>query len=187
MPDLQKLHDRHVGRGFTVAGISVDEKGAAAVRPFLVKNRYSYPLLLDARAETAAAYRVHAIPALFLLDKEGRIVRQWVGTADKKEIERAVAGRRVESLGRRGKYLVWSLEDGLHLVMHLRMTGTLLYASRPAVLPPHARVRFALDDGGGAIHTAAQITGKAASMGEGVVVSVLDGLIAGFTRRLKEI
>jgi peroxiredoxin/YHS domain-containing protein len=91
MPDLQKLHDRHAAKGFTVVGVSVDEKGAAAVRPFLVKNRYTYPILLDSRAETAAAYRVHAIPALFLVDKDGRIVRQWVGAADKKEIERAVA------------------------------------------------------------------------------------------------
>ena len=33
----------------------------------------------------------------------------------------------------------------------------------------NATVTFALDDGGGTIHTNAQITGKAASMGEGVV------------------
>jgi carbon monoxide dehydrogenase subunit G len=51
----------------------------------------------------------------------------------------------------------------------------------------NADVRFALEDGGGTIHTAAQITGKAASMGEGVVVSVLDGLIKDFTRRLESI
>ena len=51
----------------------------------------------------------------------------------------------------------------------------------------NADVAFALDDGGGTIHTAAQITGKAASMGEGVVVSVLDGLIKDFTQRLQQI
>jgi uncharacterized protein len=51
----------------------------------------------------------------------------------------------------------------------------------------NADVAFALDDGGGTIHTAAQITGKAASMGEGVVVSVLDGLIKDFTQRLEQI
>src|SRR6218665_1358159 len=33
----------------------------------------------------------------------------------------------------------------------------------------NADVKIALNDGGGAIHTAAQISGKAASMGEGVV------------------
>ena len=51
----------------------------------------------------------------------------------------------------------------------------------------NADVTFALGDGGGTIHTAAQITGKAASMGEGVVVGVLDGLIQDFTTKLEGI
>ena len=48
----------------------------------------------------------------------------------------------------------------------------------------NADVTFSLSDGGGTIHTAAQISGKAASMGEGVVVSVLDALIKDFTGKL---
>ena len=48
----------------------------------------------------------------------------------------------------------------------------------------NADVAFDLADGGGTIHTAAQITGKAASMGEGVVGSVLDALIKDFTGKL---
>ncbi len=48
----------------------------------------------------------------------------------------------------------------------------------------NADVTFSLSDGGGTIHTAAQITGKAASMGEGVIVSVLDALIKQFTENL---
>jgi uncharacterized protein len=51
----------------------------------------------------------------------------------------------------------------------------------------NADVTFALSDGGGTIQTAAQITGKAASMGEGVVVSVLDALIKDFTEKLAHI
>ena len=51
----------------------------------------------------------------------------------------------------------------------------------------NADVTFALSDGGGTIHTAAQITGKAASMGEGVVVTVLDALIKDFTGKLATI
>ncbi len=50
----------------------------------------------------------------------------------------------------------------------------------------NANVEFALNDGGGTIHTSAQITGKAASMGEGVVVGVLDALIKDFTTKLAE-
>jgi uncharacterized protein len=48
----------------------------------------------------------------------------------------------------------------------------------------NADVTFALSDDGGTVHTAAQITGKAASMGEGVVSSVLDALIGDFTSKL---
>ena len=51
----------------------------------------------------------------------------------------------------------------------------------------NAEVTFQLHDGGGDIHTNAQITGKAASMGEGVVVGVLDGLITDFTTKLGQI
>ena len=48
----------------------------------------------------------------------------------------------------------------------------------------NATVEFALTDGGGTIHTNAQITGKAASMGEGVVTGVLDALITDFSGKL---
>ena len=51
----------------------------------------------------------------------------------------------------------------------------------------NADVTFQLSDGGGTIHTHAQITGKAASMGEGVMVGVLDALITDFTTKLGQI
>jgi carbon monoxide dehydrogenase subunit G len=51
----------------------------------------------------------------------------------------------------------------------------------------NADVAFALTDGGGTIHTKAQISGKAASMGEGVVVGVLDALINDFSGKLAAI
>jgi uncharacterized protein len=51
----------------------------------------------------------------------------------------------------------------------------------------NADVTFDLSDGGGTIHTAAQISGKAASMGEGVMVTVLDAMINDFTQKLAAI
>ena len=48
----------------------------------------------------------------------------------------------------------------------------------------NANVTFVLSDGGGKLHTAAQISGKAATMGEGVVQTVLDALINDFTTKL---
>jgi formamidopyrimidine-DNA glycosylase len=51
-------------------------------------------------------------------------------------------GRRVEEVGRRGKYLVVRLDDGQVLLVHLRMTGGFRYA--PAT---HERAVLELDDG----------------------------------------
>jgi uncharacterized protein len=67
--------------------------------------------------------------------------------------------------------------------------AVLVVKSREAGGQGHANatVTFDLEDGGGTIHTNAQITGKAASMGEGVVAGVLDALIKDFTTRLGDI
>jgi uncharacterized protein len=61
--------------------------------------------------------------------------------------------------------------------------------SREAGGQGHANgtIVFALRDGGGDIHTSAQITGKAASMGEGVVAGVLDALVQDFARKVGEL
>jgi formamidopyrimidine-DNA glycosylase len=69
---------------------------------------------------------------------------RWTLPLAPPEVATAVAGRRVEKLGRRGKYLVWELEDEVYLMLHLRMTGTLLL--NPPERPPHTRVTFDLGD-----------------------------------------
>jgi len=51
----------------------------------------------------------------------------------------------------------------------------------------NADVVFSVVDGGGTIHTAARVSGKAASMGEGIVGNVLDALITDFTQKLAAI
>jgi formamidopyrimidine-DNA glycosylase len=83
---------------------------------------------------------------------EGRVLEaleisdpRWTQPIAPAEVSAAVEGRRIERLGRRGKYLIWELEDDVQLFVHLRMTGTLLYD--PGEPPAHSRVRFSLDDG----------------------------------------
>ncbi|MEA2246637.1 MAG: formamidopyrimidine-DNA glycosylase [Solirubrobacteraceae bacterium] len=70
---------------------------------------------------------------------------RWCLPLSPDELRDAAEGRRVERLARRGKYLVWELEDEVFLLVHLRMTGTLLIDPPPST--PYGRVRFVLDDG----------------------------------------
>ena len=69
---------------------------------------------------------------------------RWSRPLAPSELTAAVQGRVVEKLARRGKYLVWELTDDVFLLMHLRMTGTLLLDPAPA--PRHMRVRMDLGD-----------------------------------------
>jgi formamidopyrimidine-DNA glycosylase len=62
------------------------------------------------------------------------------------ELSVAIEGRRIESLTRRGKYLVWSFQDDVYLAQHLRMTGSLLWEPRAELA--HVRVRLLLDPTG---------------------------------------
>jgi len=51
---------------------------------------------------------------------------RWTRPESPDSVENAVTGRAIESVGRRGKYLILGLEGKRSLVMHLRMTGNLL-------------------------------------------------------------
>jgi formamidopyrimidine-DNA glycosylase len=73
---------------------------------------------------------------------------RWSRPLAPRELEDALVGRRIEGLGRRGKYLLWSLQDDVHLAQHLRMTGAVL--SDPDPEPPHTRVRMLLGPARGA-------------------------------------
>jgi formamidopyrimidine-DNA glycosylase len=82
---------------------------------------------------------------------DGRTLQQlevlderWSRPLPGAELTAALEGRRVERLGRRGKYLVWELEGDAYLLMHLRMTGTLLID--PPGAPPYTRAWIRLGD-----------------------------------------
>ena len=58
-----------------------------------------------------------------------------------------VAGRRVTSVGRRGKFILVRLEDEMMLVVHLGMSGQLRLVDPATPLARHTHAVFALDDG----------------------------------------
>lgn len=59
-----------------------------------------------------------------------------------------LVGRRVLSVGRRAKYILIRLDDGVVLLCHLGMSGRMLFSDGPpAQLEPHDHVILAMDDG----------------------------------------
>ena len=75
---------------------------------------------------------------------DSRLVRPYEPDAVAAELE----GERVAALERRGKYLVVRFESDRVLLIHLRMTGSLLHGARGSFQDlPHRRAEVVLDDG----------------------------------------
>jgi formamidopyrimidine-DNA glycosylase len=74
---------------------------------------------------------------------------------DPTEVAAELNAENVAALERRGKYLIVRFESGRALLIHLRMTGTLLHVVGGAVLPendPHLRAVVRLDDGSDVVY-----------------------------------
>ena len=80
------------------------------------------------------------------IDVDPGTVRLLVG-ASIEALQAALVGRTITDLGRRGKYLLFGLDDGRTFVVHLRMTGRLVWRDRSAPAEPYERARIELDDG----------------------------------------
>ncbi|MCB0989890.1 MAG: bifunctional DNA-formamidopyrimidine glycosylase/DNA-(apurinic or apyrimidinic site) lyase [Acidimicrobiales bacterium] len=80
-------------------------------------------------------------------------------------------GAQIESVARRGKYLIVGLLDGRELVIHLGMTGVLAFASDPP-RGPHERAAWELDNGTWLTFTDVRQFGRIAVVDEGCYESM---------------
>lgn len=88
IPFFNQFHKDYNSRGLEVIGISLDEEGAAKVKPFLKENPMSYTVAIGDQ-QTSAAFKIDdsKLPVTLLIDKQGRIRFTHIGLAKKEEFE----------------------------------------------------------------------------------------------------
>lgn len=91
IPWFMEFERRHKDKGFEVLGVSMDDEGWEAVKPFLAELGVNYRVVMG-NDETAQMYGgVDALPTTFLIDKSGKIAAVHVGLdAGKKDFEDGV-------------------------------------------------------------------------------------------------
>lgn len=100
------------------------------------------PEVETVRADLAPVLAGRTFERVEILD--ARLTRPFEPRAVAAELE----GERVQSVDRRGKYLIVRFESGRALLVHLRMTGSLRHAARGTLAgDPHRRAVVRLDDG----------------------------------------
>jgi len=63
------------------------------------------------------------------------------------KLRKLVSGQQIAALHRRAKYLLCELENRAHLVIHLGMSGRLLYCKKTLPVQKHDHIRFVFNNG----------------------------------------
>ena len=90
IPTFNELYKAHKARGFELIAISLDDEGAAKVRPFVKAHPMNYTKVVG-DYKTAESFSKTldwaVLPVTMLVDKQGRIRFTHVGIARKEEFE----------------------------------------------------------------------------------------------------
>jgi peroxiredoxin len=88
MPMIEEVGREYEGRGVVLVGISFDptEKSKA----WLDRNHRTLRTLTDFDFIASDAYKVHGIPALVLIGRDGKVKQYWEGSVSKATIEAAL-------------------------------------------------------------------------------------------------
>lgn len=79
MPAMETLYRRLQDRGFVVVAVSQDEGGAKVVSPFVAEMKLSFPVLLDPIGRLSGRYGITGYPETFLIDRNGNVLKHFVG------------------------------------------------------------------------------------------------------------
>jgi len=90
IPHFQELHEEYADKGLVILGVSLDQGGASAVKPFLEDHGVTYPVVMGNRQVANAYGGVRGIPTTFVIDRGGRIVEKFVGYRPKEVFEEQV-------------------------------------------------------------------------------------------------
>ena len=90
MPKLIRMHQDYQGKNFQIIAISipVPRDPLPVVQTYAQTHRLPFTVLHDAQGHTQQAYQVIAAPTSFLVDKNGRIVKTYVGEPNFAEVYR---------------------------------------------------------------------------------------------------
>lgn len=93
MPHLVELHNELSPRGLSIIGIAMAYDPPAQVREMVKRKALPYTIALDSGGAAARAFGdVKLTPTSFLIDPQGRIVKQKLGEMDMDELRTRILG-----------------------------------------------------------------------------------------------
>jgi cytochrome c biogenesis protein CcmG, thiol:disulfide interchange protein DsbE len=89
-PALVRLARKFRGPEFELVGVAMDTGGQQVVQDFVRRFRVDYPVLVPSRREIAAS-GMESLPTSYLVDRQGRVAKSYVGGIDEEEVAADIA------------------------------------------------------------------------------------------------
>jgi peroxiredoxin len=79
IPGFVKLYNEYKDKGFEIIGISLDQAGWEAIKPFADKYDITYPIVLFDRKVIIDYGGISSIPTTFLINEKGEVIERIIG------------------------------------------------------------------------------------------------------------
>ena len=90
IPWFTEMERQKKDKGFAVLGVSMDDDGWKAIKPFVAEMKINYRVLLGDDQVAKDYGGLDALPTTFLIDRNGKIADVHVGLASRKDFEEAI-------------------------------------------------------------------------------------------------
>jgi thiol-disulfide isomerase/thioredoxin len=87
IPWFIEFEKTYKDRGFVTLGVSMDDDGWKAVKPFMVQRAINYPVMIGNDRVTELYGGIDSLPTSFLIDRDGRIASRHLGLISKRDYE----------------------------------------------------------------------------------------------------
>lgn len=79
IPRWNELYARHRNKGLVVLGITMQSGWASDIKPEVGKLKIAYPIVVGDQKVEKGFGEIWGLPTTFLVDRQGRIVKKYVG------------------------------------------------------------------------------------------------------------
>jgi len=90
IPWFIEFEQKFKDQGFAVLGVSMDEDGWDAVKPYIENRKINYRVLLGDERVGDLYGGIESLPSTFVIDRDGKIASVHIGLVSKKDYEQEI-------------------------------------------------------------------------------------------------
>ena len=89
MPALERVWQKHKGKGFVVLAVNIEPENLGRVRRFVKSKSLTFPIVID-KGTIAPSYGVYSYPTSVLVGRDGVVQHVWRGPPSEASLDAAV-------------------------------------------------------------------------------------------------